>query len=148
MQARNPQFRERVIEIIERADFIQLLGMEFTDAGAGWCETRMPLANRHRQQDGFVHAGVQATMADHTAGCAAFTLIDAAHHVLTIEFKINLLRPALGEALICRGEVLRGGRRVIVAESAVSARAADGSETLCAKATVTLAVVNPAEAGS
>ena len=44
------------------------------------------------QQDGFVHAGVQAAVADHTSGDAAATLLAVGKIVLSIEFKINLLR--------------------------------------------------------
>jgi len=37
----------------------------------GECHSSLKIDQRHFQQDGFVHAGVQATMADHTAGAAA-----------------------------------------------------------------------------
>ena len=60
--------------------------------------------------------------------------------VLTAEFKINLLRPALGDRLRCRATVLKAGRTLIVAESEVYA-VRDGKEKLVAKATVTLAPV-------
>lgn len=141
MRIRNAQYRKRVAAIIEDAEFIRLLGLQLGDTGPGWCETRLPLADHHRQQDGHVHAGVQATMADHTAGCAAFTLVEAEQIVLTAEFKINLLRPAHGRLLTCRAEVLRAGRSLTVAESWVMADSGDGDGELCAKATVTLAVV-------
>ncbi len=54
-----------------------------------------------------VHAGVQATIADHTAGGAATTLIDKGQFVLTVEFKINLLRVTRGDSLLCRAQVLK-----------------------------------------
>ena len=66
-----------------------------------------------------MHAGVQATMADHTAGGAAATMIEPDHIVLTVEFKINLLRAAKGERLTCHSQVLKPGSRLIVVESEV-----------------------------
>jgi acyl-coenzyme A thioesterase PaaI-like protein len=60
--------------------------------------------------------------------------------VLSIEFKINLLRPARGERLVCRAKVLRGGKSVSVVESEVHA-VSEGRESLVSKATVTLAIV-------
>jgi uncharacterized protein (TIGR00369 family) len=96
---------------------------------------------KHFQQDTFIHAGVQATMADHTAGAAAGSLVKESEIVLTVEFKINLLRPAVGESLRCIAKVLRTGKTLIVAESEVYATKA-GDEKLCAKAMVTLAVVS------
>ena len=100
----------------------------------------LDVAPRHLQQDRFIHAGVAATMGDHTAGGAAGTLVKPEETVLTVEFKINLLRPAVGQRLRCRAEVLRQGRTLSVVESAVFAQ--DGAaEALVAKLMVTLAVV-------
>lgn len=141
MQIQDPCYRERVAAIIDDADFIQLLGLELADTGPGWCATRLPLERRHRQQDGFVHAGVLATVADHTAGCAAFTLLPPDQIVLTVEFKLNLLSPATGEWLRGYGEVLRPGRSLIVAESWLRVGEGEGDGKLCAKATATLAKV-------
>jgi len=132
--------REHVEAILNKARFIQYLGIELVDFGPGWCDTRLAVADMHLQQDGFVHAGVVATMADHTAGAAAGTQARAGEVVLTVEFKINFLRPTVGEWLRCRAEVLRAGRQLTVTESSVFA-CQGGAEKLVAKAMVTLAMV-------
>jgi uncharacterized protein (TIGR00369 family) len=142
MKPQNPQYREHARAIFEKAPFAADLGIVLSDLGPGWCETVLTVAPKHRQQDGYVHAGVQATMADHTAGGAAGTLVRAGELVLTAEYKINFLRPAVGERLRCRATVLKPGRTLIVAESEVySVR--DGEEKMVAKAMVTLAPVQP-----
>ena len=141
MQTQNPNFRRKVQEIFDRAAFIAEVGLKVSEIGAGWCETTLEIGPRHLQQDDFVHAGVLATMADHTAGGAAGSVVREDQVVLSVEFKINLLRPATGETLRCRAELLRAGRTLIVAEAEVFARKSD-QEKLVAKATVTLAVVN------
>lgn len=140
MQTQNPNFRRKVQEIFDRAAFIEEVGIKVSNIGAGWCETTLEILPKHLQQDDFVHAGVLATMADHTAGGAAGSVVKEDEVVLSVEFKINLLRPATGNALRCRAELLRAGRTLIVAESEVFART-DNQEKLVAKATVTLAVV-------
>src|SRR5512137_670466 len=73
----------------------------------GFFQSRVKIENYHRQQDGFIHAGVMATMADHTAGYAAFTTVPEDYQILTIEFKVNFLRPAFGERLVCRSRIIR-----------------------------------------
>lgn len=133
-------YREAVVAIFRNAPFIAGLGLTLKGMGPGWCESELAVRADHLQQDGFVHAGVQATLADHTAGGAARTLAGDGQMVLTVEFKINLLRPALGDRLRCRAQVIRPGRTIIVAESEVFARR-DGEEKLAAKAMVTLALV-------
>lgn len=141
METQNAGFRRKVQEIFDRAPFIEDVGIKVNGIGAGWCETTLAVVPRHLQQDQYVHAGVLATMADHTAGGAAASVVKEEQIVLSVEFKINLLRPALGEALRCKANLLRAGRTLIVAESEVFALSGV-EEKLVAKATVTLAVVN------
>ena len=146
MKEREARIREAVGAIFRNSAFVTGLGIRLADLGSGWCESELAVEERHLQQDGFVHAGVQATIADHTAGGAAGTLAKPGEMVLTVEFKINLLRPAVGERLRCRATVLKPGRTIVVAESEVFA-SRDGAEKLTAKATVTLALV-PSGAGT
>ncbi len=128
------------LRVFGQAPFIALLGLRLDSAAQGVCETSLVLAERHLQHDGFVHAGVQATVADHTAGTAASTLLRTGQIVLTAEFKINFLRPATGHTLACIARVLKAGSTLTVVESEVYC---DGgaARRLTAKAIVTLAVV-------
>ncbi|MDW7709570.1 MAG: PaaI family thioesterase [Deferrisomatales bacterium] len=115
-------------------------GFEVERVAEGVFDTRVLVRAEHRQQDGFVHAGVLATLADHSAGYAAYTLVPEDRRILTIEFKINFLKPAVGDEVRCRSRVLSAGRTVLVAESEVFA-VSGGAERLTAKATVTLMAV-------
>lgn len=140
LKIRNPAFIAQAREIFQKANFIRDVGYELVAIDAGRCKSRLTLADRHLQQNNFVHAGVIATMADHTAGAAGGTLIGEKDVVLSVEFKVNLLRPCLGDELICEAAVLKNGKTIIVAESQVYA-VKKGRGKLAAKATVTLAVV-------
>jgi len=138
---RNPEYDAEVRRVFDRAPFVRDLGIALLDFEPGHCNTQLPLKEKHLQQDGYVHAGVQATIADHTAGTAAATLLAPDKLILTAEFKINLLRAAKGDSLYCRAVVLKPGAQLIVAESEVFCET-DGKADLVAKATVTLAVVD------
>ncbi len=118
--------------------FIEDIGYKAIHYERGYLESRLKILNRHRQQDHYIHAGVIATMADHTAGYAAFSLVPEDHRILTIEFKINFLRPAYGRALICKSRILREGGQILVGESEVFDQRRGGEEELIAKAMVTL----------
>lgn len=130
----------RVRGIFDKANFLQQLGIQLSGAGNGTCETTLNIDDRHLQQHGFVHAGVIATLADHTAGGAA-RAASGERDVITIEFKINFLRPAMARRLVCRGKVLRAGKSVIVAEAEVFA-INDDDPKLIAKLTETLAILD------
>ena len=130
----------QVRSIFDKANFLQHLGIQLTGTGKGMCESTLTIEDRHLQQHGFVHAGVIATMADHTAGGAA-RAASGEHDVITIEFKVNFLRPASAHKLICHGKVLRAGKSVIVAEAEVFA-VDEAEPKLIAKLTETLAVLD------
>jgi uncharacterized protein (TIGR00369 family) len=140
MQAPNPHYREVIESSFREAGFLVELGLRFVDCGPGWCETELELAPRHCQHHGLVHAGVQATIADHTAGAAAMSVTPAEGTILTSEFKIHLLRPGKGERLYCRAQVLKPGRMFHVVESEVFALAG-GQRNLISKLSATMAVV-------
>lgn len=123
--------------------FIKFCGFKAYKIGKGFFSSRLEISPDHRQQDGFIHAGVMATMADHTAGYAAFTLVGEEYKILTVEFKINFLKPASGEMLVCQARILKEGKLIIVAESEVF-DSKQRKKWLVAKAVVTLMAV-PAE---
>ncbi|MCP4327546.1 MAG: PaaI family thioesterase [Alphaproteobacteria bacterium] len=126
-------------ETVAKQGFRRLLGYEVTALEPGRCEMTLVPGPQHRQQDGLVHGGVFAAMADVCAGCAALTQAPAGTAVATIELKINYLRPARGGDIVVRSHVLRGGRTISVMESDVFESTADG-EMPVAKALVTYAL--------
>lgn len=140
MQSPNPHYREVIEASFREAAFLVELGIRFVDCGPGWCETELELTPRHLQHHGYVHAGVQATIADHTAGAAAMSVTPAGGTILTAEFKIHLLRPGRGERLICRAQVLKPGRMFHVVESEVFA-VAGGTRSMISKLSASMAVV-------
>jgi uncharacterized protein (TIGR00369 family) len=124
-----------------QAPFLGSLGVEVLRLAPGETVSALDVRPDHRQQDGFVHAGVLATLADHGAGACSLTTAPAGMATLTVEFKINLLRPALGPRVICRARTLRGGKTLSIVEAEVfDVRGPGPEETLVAKQTVTLAL--------
>ncbi|HJV53384.1 MAG TPA: PaaI family thioesterase [Noviherbaspirillum sp.] len=140
MQAPNPDYRKAVGDCFAQAAFVPDVGIMLADCGPGWCESVLQVAPRHLQHTGVIHAGVQTTMADHTAGAAAITLAREDEIILTVEFKVHLLRPGIGEQLWCRAQVLKPGRNFHVVESEVYALAGD-KKSLVSKLTGTMAVL-------
>jgi uncharacterized protein (TIGR00369 family) len=92
------------------------------------------------QQNGYLHAGVLAAIADSACGYAAFTLAPAGSDVLAVEFKINLLAPARAPRFVARGRVLRAGRTLTACRADVFGIADDGSEVLVAAMQSTIIV--------
>ena len=106
----------------------------------GKVTTQLAVQGKHLQHTGVVHAGVLASLADHTMGAAAQTMAPDGHWVVTAEFKVNLLRGAKGESLVCEAWVLKPGRNIMFTEAEVY-MVADGERQLAVKASGTMAVV-------
>ena len=68
-----------------------------------------------------MHAGAIASVADSANGYAAYTLAPPDTDVLAVEFKINLLAPALGAGFLACGRVLRQGRTLTICQADVFA---------------------------
>jgi uncharacterized protein (TIGR00369 family) len=130
---------QQVRAIFDAAPFVQYLGIAVTHVEPGWCDTELLVRPEMRQQHGYLHAGVISTIADHTAGGAARS-VTRESDVVTIEFKINFVRPAFGPKLLARGRVSNQGKRLVVAQAEVLD---SGSEKVVAVITETLQVLDP-----
>lgn len=117
--ARNPDFERTVRENFERQAHMATLNARITRLEPGAVDLTAPYDPRFSQQNGFWHAGAMASLADSANGYAAFSLAPAGTDVLAVEFKINLLAPAEGEAFRAEGRVLRQGRTLTVCRADV-----------------------------
>jgi uncharacterized protein (TIGR00369 family) len=128
---KDPDFEQRVRSSFDRMTVNRTLGCELVSVGPGTCVIRMPRHPEFCQQHGFMHAGITTTLADTAAGYAAYSLMPADSSVVSVEFKINLLAPAVGDAFEARARVDRPGRQLTVVRSEVVA-IQDGKETTVA----------------
>jgi uncharacterized protein (TIGR00369 family) len=104
-----------------RQQVMATLGAKLTHVAPGEIDIWTPFDSAFTQQHGFMHAGIVATIADSACGYAAYSLMPPENAVLTVEFKINLLAPAHGEAFVARGRVLRAGKTITVCQADVMA---------------------------
>lgn len=87
----------------------------------GEVHIEMPFAARLSQQHGYVHAGAITSIVDTACGYAALTRAPPGYEIVTAEFKVNLLRPALGERFLAIGKVQNAGKLLTVCTGEVRA---------------------------
>ena len=126
---------ERVRMAVAQQPFMTTLGVTVAHAAPGEVDLELPFDERLAQQHGFLHAGAVAAVLDSACGYAAWSAADGEVDVLTVEYKINLLEPAVGERVLCQGRVVRSGGRLTVCRGEAYA---DGK--LVAASTTTMAV--------
>lgn len=133
------KLRGRIRASFDKQAFLALIGAELEHVEHG----KVVISCKHKdtltQQQGFMHGGVVTSLADVSCGYAALTAMPDDAEVLTVEFKINLVRAANTSKLIATGEVVKAGRTLVVAESTVT----DASgENVIAKMLATM-IVSP-----
>lgn len=128
----------RIRRKLTRQHFMHHIGADLTLIEEGRVEAELTLQQQHTQHVGFAHGGLVATMADLVAGFAAVTLVPEGTGVVTAELKTSYLHPGIGQRLRAVGWVLKAGRRLHFCEAEVWC-----DELLIAKATATMAVVEP-----
>ena len=132
----------RIERSFARQSFMQHLGATLVEAEPGLVKISLPSRPELCQQDDFVHAGALAAVMDSACGYAALTAAGDGADVLTIEFKINLLQPAVGESFLAIGRVVRRGRSITVAVAEAYA-GSEVSEQALALMQATIRVYQP-----
>lgn len=135
--AQFPEYRSKVEQSFASQKFMDHIGAELIDVQPGFCEIHVPFNDNLAQQNGFFHAGVISTVADNTAGYASLSLMKEHSMVLSVEFKLNLMRPGAGDKLIGKGQVLKYGKTLTVCRSDVYI-VKNSVEKLCAAAQLTM----------
>jgi uncharacterized protein (TIGR00369 family) len=122
-------------QILQTQAFSVLLGAKLTGLDRGRCELSLPITAQLLQQHGFAHGGVVSYLADNALTYAGGTALGS--NALTLEFKINYVRPAVGDKLIARAHAEATGKTQSVCRCNVYA-VKDGEEKLCAVAQGTI----------
>ena len=131
-QVSNPLFAEDIKRSFAVQSIMCLLGAELNLVEPGIVEITIAYRKDLTQQHGYLHAGVVTTIADSAAGYAAYSLMPAGSEVLSVEFKVNLLRPAKGVTFVARAEVIKPGKTLTVVRSDVFGISETGSRELIA----------------
>ncbi|UFS62986.1 PaaI family thioesterase [Sulfurimonas sp. HSL-3221] len=91
--------------------FLEHTGATLKRAEAGEAEVELHVQPHHLQHLGFVHGGVISTLMDNTGWYAAVSNLDEGFTAVTMEIKINYLKPASGKHLLASAAVKRQGRK-------------------------------------
>ncbi|MDB5822609.1 MAG: h16 [Herminiimonas sp.] len=122
--------------ILATQPFSMLLGAELTRFDTEGTELRVPIRDAIRQQHGFVHGGVISYAADNALTYAGGAVLGTA--VVTSEYKINYVRPAVGQELVARAVAVYAGKTQAVCRCDIY-MINEGKEILCAIAQGTIA---------
>lgn len=116
-----PSVEAKVRASFDAQPMMTTLGAVLTDLSPGRVTITAPVLPGSLQQHGAAHAGLIFSIGDSAAGYSALTMFPEDAEVLTVEMKINLMAPGIGDRLVAEGRVIKSGRRLTVVQSDVFA---------------------------
>jgi uncharacterized protein (TIGR00369 family) len=138
MKPLNPEYLQRIREMVDACPYFKLLSMRLVAAGRGSSLLTIDLEAKHLQPFGVVHGGVFASILDAAAFWAVYgDLADPEVGLTTVDLTLNYLAPAVDGQLVAKGKTLKLGRRLGYAEAFVY----DKDEELVAHGTSTVMVL-------
>lgn len=122
-------------QVLNDQPFSRLLKAEMLHFGPGEVTLKIPITSDLLQQYGFVHGGVLGYAADNALSFAGASVLQT--NIVSSEYKINLVRPAVGDFLLAKGTVIHTGQRQAVCRADIYV-SQEGVEKLCATAQGTI----------
>jgi uncharacterized protein (TIGR00369 family) len=128
MKPDNPDFAVVVQSSFAKQGLMTTLGARLIAIAPGRVAIEATLVPSLTQQQGLFHGGVVGALADSAGGYSALSLMPAGAEVVTVEYKINFMRGAVGPFLRATGHVLRSGRTLSVARIDVTSGPGDNQQ--------------------
>ncbi|MGH1516469.1 PaaI family thioesterase [Chryseobacterium sp. JK1] len=126
---------DRIKQSFDQQGIMKTIGAQLAEVEKGKVKITCEFSEKLTQHNGFFHAGVLTTIVDSACGYAALTTMPENANVLTVEFKVNFMKPAKTDQLVAIGKVLQAGRTLTICEGYVYNR---NEEKLIAKMTATM----------
>lgn len=112
---------ERIAASFGAQGLMLTLGATLSLVEDGEVHIALPFSAHLSQQHGYLHAGAVTSVVDSACGYAALTRAAPGQEIVTAEFKINFLRPALGQRFVAVGRVQNAGKLLSVCSGEVRA---------------------------
>ncbi|MCY1428441.1 hypothetical protein D9M71_443240 [compost metagenome] len=106
-----------VLDVSGGSAFSRLLGLEIIQAEDGKAEVHMKMHDGLRNVHGKLHGGALFSLIDTAMGQACHSLSGGVAQSVTLESKINYIRPVSDGEVICRAWVLNASKRTLVVEA-------------------------------
>jgi uncharacterized protein (TIGR00369 family) len=104
------ELHDRIWNSFKAQGLMKTLGARLALVAEGEVHILLPYSPSLTQQRGYIHAGAVTSILDSACGYAALTKAPSDCDVVTAEFKINLMRPAIGERFLAVGKVQNAGK--------------------------------------
>lgn len=116
---------EQSKNIMKHNPYWDHIGLKEVELKDGYSILELPIIHEVTQSRNNVHGGVIASMVDAAVGAALRSMLEVGKAGVTVEMKLNYLRPANGEKLIAKGEIIKKGGSLAIGQAVIENDAGD-----------------------
>lgn len=134
-----PEKKKLITDSFNRSETLQFYKAELLEVETDFISMKIPKMEMMTRKAGMFNGAMIASLVDVSSGYAAVSHYEEDCYVVTVELKVNYLRPAMGDALISRSYVIKGGAKISVVRTEIYVQdETSGSESHVATSLVTM----------
>ena len=110
----SPEKRKLITDRFNRSETLQFYKAELLEVETDFVSIKIPKMDLMTRKAGMFNGAMIASLVDVSSGYAAVSHYEEDCYVVTVELKVNYLRPAMGDALVSKSYVIKGGSKISV----------------------------------
>lgn len=131
--------RALMMRSFNRSEALRFYHAELVELDTDFISIKVPKMDIMTRTAGMFNGAMIASLVDASSGYAAVSHYPEDCYVVTVELKVNYLRPAMGDALISKSYVVKGGSKISVIRTEIyTLQDETGSESHVATSLVTM----------
>lgn len=134
-----PEKKQLITDSFHRSETLKFYKAELLEVETDFISMKIPKMDLMTRKAGMFNGAMIASLVDVSSGYAAVSHYDEDCYVVTVELKVNYLRPAIGDALVSKSYVIKGGAKISVIRTEIYTMEENGeSESHVATSLVTM----------
>lgn len=108
-----PEKKKLITDSFGRSETLQFYKAELLEVETDFISMKIPKMEMMTRKAGMFNGAMIASLVDVSSGYAAVSHYPEDCYVVTVELKVNYLRPAMGDALVSKSYVIKGGGKLL-----------------------------------
>lgn len=133
-----PEKKEFVLKSFNQSETLKFYKASLEVLETDFVSIKIPKQEMMTRKAGMFNGAMIASLVDVSSGYAAVSHYEDDCYVVTVELKVNYLRPAIGNALLSKAYVIKGGRKISVIRTEIYTINDDNKESHVATSLVTM----------
>lgn len=114
-----PEKKQLITDSFSRSETLKFYKAELLEVDTGFISMKIPKMELMTRKAGMFNGAMIASLVDVSSGYAAVSHYPEDCYVVTVELKVNYLRPAIGDALVSKSYVVKGGAKISVVRTEI-----------------------------